>query len=183
MNVSFRNQPIRSPTAPYHSTHKSLLLFVLVVLVCGCILHMTEINRLEAQRRPITVSSFYKSRLAGRAWREQLIPSFQLTLPDAGIATVLRVLSWLAPCPELGCLLLDWSRWRQPTKAGGVPLALFPIVRYLLRLDFAAARKLAFAQQLIAGIPDAGDLTCHPTPIPTQHTTRFFNMRFPLVLI
>ena len=135
---------------------------------------MTEINRLEAQRRPITVSSFYNSRLAGRAWREQLIPSFQLTLPDAGIATVLRVLSWLAPCPELGCLLLDWSRWRQPTKAGGVPLALFPIVGHLLRLDFAAARKLAFAQQLIAGIPDAGDMTPYHF-IPLHRTKHLIN--------
>jgi hypothetical protein len=51
-------------------------------------LDAAEIARLEAQRRSVTLSSFYNSRYAGRAWREQLIPSFQLTLPDTGVATL-----------------------------------------------------------------------------------------------
>jgi hypothetical protein len=117
-------------------------------------LDAVEVARLEAPRRGLTLSSFHSSRLAGRAWQEQLLKSF--FLPDTAIITTLRQMSWLGPCPELSCLLLDWSRWSNPTKAGGLPFAIVPITQYLLRFKWNAAKKLAFAQQLISGMPDAG---------------------------
>ena len=117
-------------------------------------LDAVEVARLEASRRDLTLSSFHSSRYAGRAWREQLLKSF--FLPDTAIITTLRLMSWLGPCPELSCLLLDWSRWSNPTKAGGLPFAIIPITQYLLQFNLGAARKLAFAQQLISGMPDAG---------------------------
>ena len=117
-------------------------------------LDAAEVARLEAPRRGLTLSSFHSSRLAGRAWQEQLLKSF--FLPDRAIVTTLRLMSWLGPCPELSCLLLDWSRWSNPTKAGGLPFAIVPITQYLLRFNLKGAKKLAFAQQLISGMPDAG---------------------------
>lgn len=113
------------------------------------------VKYLESSRRADTITSFYNSRLAGRAWREQLLKKF--FFPDKAIVTTLRILSWLGPCPELSCLLLDWSRFSKPTRAGGLPEVLVPIIQHLIRFEMAAATKLAFAQQLIAGLPDAGE--------------------------
>lgn len=77
-------------------------------------------------------------------------------LSDVALITALRYLSWLGPCPEFSCLLLDWSRWNQPTKAGGLPAALLPIIEHISKGNLFAAKKLAFAQQLISGVPDSG---------------------------
>jgi hypothetical protein len=105
-------------------------------------------------RRKSTVASFRASRFAGRAWERQLMNNFFLS--DITFITSLRYLSWLGPCPEFSCLLLDWSRWNQPTKAGGLPVVLLPIFEHISNGNFFAAKKLAFAQQLISGVPDAG---------------------------
>lgn len=105
-------------------------------------------------RRKLTVASFRASRFAGRAWERQLMNNFFLS--DVLFITTLRYLSWLGPCPEFSCLLLDWSRWNQPTKAGGLPAVLLPIFEHISKGNFFAAKKLAFAQQLISGVPDAG---------------------------
>jgi hypothetical protein len=77
-------------------------------------------------------------------------------LSDAAFISTLRYLSWLGPCPEFSCLLLDWSRWNNPTKAGGLPAVLLPIFELVSKGNLVAAKKLAFAQQLISGVPDAG---------------------------
>ena len=77
-------------------------------------------------------------------------------LSDTSFITFLRYLSWLGPCPEFSCLLLDWSRWNQPTKAGGLPAVLLPIFEHISKGNIFAAKKLAFAQQLISGVPDSG---------------------------
>ncbi len=65
----------------------------------------------------------------------------------------MRLMSWLTPCPELGLLILDWSRF---AKAGGLPVVVGPIVGSLLRGDVQGARKLAFTQQMLSGLPDSG---------------------------
>ena len=77
-------------------------------------------------------------------------------LSDTYLITALRYLSWMGPCPEFSCLLLDWSRWNQPTKAGGLPAVLLPIFDHISKGNLFAAKKLAFAQQLISGVPDSG---------------------------
>lgn len=110
--------------------------------------------RLEIPRKHITLASFRASRYAGRAWGERLMRKFFLS--DIALITALRYLSWLGPCPEFSCLLLDWSRWNQPTKAGGLPAALLPIIEHISKGNLFAAKKLAFAQQLISGVPDSG---------------------------
>lgn len=110
--------------------------------------------KLESPRRDLTLQNFRASRYAGRAWQEQLMKNFFLS--DTSLITALRYLSWLGPCPEFSCLLLDWSRWNQPTKAGGLPAVLLPIFDHISKGNLFAAKKLAFAQQLISGVPDSG---------------------------
>ena len=105
-------------------------------------------------RKHITNASFRKSRFGGRAWEERLLKKFFLS--DIALITALRYLSWLGPSPEFSCLLLDWSRWNQPTKAGGLPAVLLPIIEHITKGNLFAAKKLAFAQQLISGVPDSG---------------------------
>lgn len=110
--------------------------------------------RLEVPRKHLTIASFRANRSAGRAREERFLRKFFLS--DIALITALRYLSWLGPCPEFSCLLLDWSRWNQPTKAGGLPPALLPIIENVSMGNMFAARKLAFAQQLISGVPDSG---------------------------
>lgn len=110
--------------------------------------------RLEVPRKHLTIASFRANRSAGRAREERFLRKFFLS--DIALITALRYLSWLGPCPEFSCLLLDWSRWNQPTKAGGLPPALLPIIENVSMGNIFAARKLAFAQQLISGVPDSG---------------------------
>ena len=105
-------------------------------------------------RKHLTMASFRANRSAGRAREERFLRKFFLS--DIALITALRYLSWLGPCPEFSCLLLDWSRWNQPTKAGGLPPALLPIIENVSMGNIFAARKLAFAQQLISGVPDSG---------------------------
>ena len=100
------------------------------------------------------MASFRANRSAGWAREERFLRKFFLS--DIALITALRYLSWLGPCPEFSCLLLDWSRWNQPTKAGGLPPALLPIIENVSMGNIFAARKLAFAQQLISGVPDSG---------------------------
>lgn len=111
------------------------------------------INSLENERNGITNARFLFSLLGGRAASESLLKSFFLA--DAPFVTLLRLLTWLLPCPELGALLLDWSR--MSPRPGGVPKVLVPIVECLLTGDINGARKLAFAQEILAGLPDAGE--------------------------
>jgi hypothetical protein len=118
-------------------------------------LDAATVAAMETRRRGETLSAFRAFQRRGRAGDDQrLLPSF--FLPDAPLVATLRAAAWLLPSPELPCLLLDWSRWRSPTRAGGLPPTLTPLLGYLLALDYPGAAKLAFAQQLVAGLPDAG---------------------------
>lgn len=83
----------------------------------------TTLRDLEAPRKRSISVRYWKSLFAGRAQDNQLLKNFFLS--DKGIVTTLRILSWLAPCPELSCLLLDWAR--TSPNAGGLPLVLQPI--------------------------------------------------------
>ena len=117
-------------------------------------LDAATVAALEMARRGQTLSAFRTFRQRGRAGDQRLLPSFFLS--DAPLVASLRAAAWLGPCPELPCLLLDWARWRSPTQAGGLPPTLTPLLGHLLALDWPGATKLAFAQQLVSGLPDAG---------------------------
>eukprot|EP01036_Dinobryon_divergens_P029509 gene29509-38613_t len=110
------------------------------------------IYELENKNRDKTASKYYLSRLFGRSFSEQLLKNFYLS--DKVFISILRLASWLTPCPELSCLLFDWSR--MSPKAGGVSSVIVPILEMLLSGQFVDAKKLAFAQELLSGIPDAG---------------------------
>jgi len=97
-------------------------------------------------------TSYLLSLIAGRTASENLLRKF--FLPDKFFVNGLRLISWLAPCPELSCLLIDWSRMNP--NAGGIPKVIFPILNLVLAGRFDLAKKVAFAQQLIAGLPDDG---------------------------
>eukprot|EP01041_Mallomonas_annulata_P005437 gene5437-10906_t len=111
------------------------------------------VDRLEAIRKPLTNSRFLASQIGGRAFSERLtLRNFFLS--DSAFITTLRLLSWLLPCPELAVLLVDWSRMYP--RPGGFPLVLAPIFEKIFAGDIRGAQKLAFAQQLISGLPDSG---------------------------
>ena len=60
------------------------------------------------------------------------------------------------PLSELSLLLIDWSRV-EPS-AGGVPQVLYPILENLLAFNILEAKKIAFAQSILSGVSDSGDL-------------------------
>lgn len=119
-------------------------------------LDAAAVRRLEGPRKPDVLKTFWASRMGGRAFGQLYLKSF--FLEDATFITILRLISWLAPCPEISCLLVDWSRSSTPSKGGGVPLftAVIPFCMNLVNCRFAEARRIAFAQQLLTGLPDSG---------------------------
>ena len=110
------------------------------------------VGRLEASRKGTTMAIYVRSLVAGRASQERLtIKNFFVS--DSPFVTGMRLMSWLTPCPELGLLALDWSRF---ARAGGLPEVLWPILESIINGDLLSARKLAFTQQVLSGLPDAG---------------------------
>lgn len=98
--------------------------------------------------------------IAGRAAGQRVLSSF--FLDDSSLITFLRLLTWLAPCPELSCIVLDWARLAATssrTKPGGLPLlsALVPIARNFFAGNIFMARKIAFAQRILSGVVDGGE--------------------------
>lgn len=111
------------------------------------------IDKLEGERMSLTNNRFLASQIGGRGFSER-ITLRNFFLSDSTFITLLRLLSWLLPCPEAAILLLDWSR--MSPRPGGLPPVLVPMFENLLAGDLEEARKLAFAQQLLSGLPDAG---------------------------
>ena len=82
------------------------------------------LRKLEHPRRGRIIFRYWLSLLTGRNGNSQLMRNFFLS--DTSIVNTLRLLSWLGPCPEITCLLLDWSRMNP--NAGGLPIVLEPMV-------------------------------------------------------
>ena len=110
------------------------------------------ISALEYKNSDKTKKDYYFSQLFGRGFSQPFLAKFYLS--DKIFISTLRTVSWLTPCPELSCILLDWSR-TQP-KAGGISIVLAPLLSLIFRFQIAQARKLAFAQQLLSGVVDSG---------------------------
>jgi len=43
-------------------------------------------------------------------------------------------------------------------QAGGLSQVIIPLLRLVLSGEFVEAKKLAFAQELLSGVPDSGEL-------------------------
>lgn len=111
------------------------------------------IRLLEQENLNMMKSNYWRSILGGRTFAMPLLDKF--FLPDQLLINSLRFVSWLTPCPELGCVLLDWSRMMP--RAGGISRLVLPMMERIAAGDLAQARKLAFAQQLLSGVPDSGE--------------------------
>lgn len=112
------------------------------------------VRQLETSRRDTNRARASAYRWAGRgADRRLSLKSFFLS--DSSFTSILRLFCWLLPAPELGLLLFDWSRTLD-ARNGGFPKVLLPLLQNLASLNFADARRLAFTQQLLNGLPDAG---------------------------
>lgn len=83
-----------------------------------------SLRKLELPRKKLIRGQYWLSQIGGRANANQLLKNFFLS--DKSIVTALRIICWLAPCPELTCLLIDWSRMYP--NAGGLPLVIEAIV-------------------------------------------------------
>eukprot|EP01039_Chlorochromonas_danica_P008100 gene8098-8935_t len=115
-------------------------------------LSMEVIMELEERSRWQTILRYWLTILAGRTFSQKLLEKFFLN--DQSFASILRGMSWLSPCPELFCLLLDWAK--MSPKAGGFSLLFIAMVDQFLAGRLLEARKLAFTQQLLGGLPDGG---------------------------
>jgi hypothetical protein len=111
-------------------------------------LEAEQVALLEQNRLSQTTKRYWISLLAGRSFSMQLFSRFCFPL------WMLRLLSWLSPCPELSCLLLDWAC--MSPSAGGLSPLLLPIADNLLRGRKVNGRRLIFAQLLQSGLPDDG---------------------------
>jgi hypothetical protein len=111
------------------------------------------IQSLESKNVAMVTWNYVSSLLAGRTSKENLLKTS--LLQDAAFTNALRLLLWLIPCPELGQLVLDWSRMRQ--NAGGISPVLNTALNYLSIGRFDDAKKLLFAQQLVSGVVDDGE--------------------------
>jgi len=72
-----------------------------------------------------------------------------LFLAGDSISSMLRLLLWLVPVPELSVILLDWSSLAP--RPGGLSPVAFSVIESIARGDFAAARKLVFSQLVVSG--------------------------------
>ena len=106
----------------------------------------------EARNLPTVRRNYWWSVFGGRSFRQSFFPKF--IIPDQWLLTPLRVLTWLSPCPEINSLLIDWARTRP--KAGGISPLFLPTLHQLSQLRFLAADRLAFTQQILSGLVDAG---------------------------
>ena len=83
--------------------------------------------------------------------------------------SVVKLVSWFTPAPELTQLLLDWSRSRKRESTGGITIPSLSAASRLFLSSFSwrnfflpskegirRARQVLFAQQLVAGVSDSG---------------------------
>jgi hypothetical protein len=110
------------------------------------------VKDMEFERRKTTLAKYWMSIFAGRASTTRLSMK-NFFMSDSLFVTALRLMSWLTPCPELGILIVDWSRFAE---AGGLPEIVGPVLNCIFAGNLREARKLAFAQQMMSGLPDAG---------------------------
>ncbi len=66
---------------------------------------------------------------------------------DLGVAISARIAASFLPCPEMLWLLMDWVSSNRGKLHGAVLMA---VIRRTVMLDFAGARKLAYAQSLVS---------------------------------
>ena len=78
-------------------------------------LNAEAVESLELLDRSKTEMVYYLSNVFGRGFSERFLSNFFIS--DSFLISILRTLSWITPCPELSCILLDWSR--TSPKAGG----------------------------------------------------------------
>ena len=110
------------------------------------------VQELEFSQKDQVFKRFLASILRGGRTEENLTLK-KFFLSDALLTSVLRLFCWLGPVPEIGTLLVDWSR----AQAGGLPDAVFPILECLSKGRILEAKRIAFAQELISGLADSGD--------------------------
>lgn len=115
-------------------------------------LEAETVSYLEKENSSKVVSMYWSSIVGGRSHKNNFLD--RLFLRDATFLSMLRILAWLTPCPELNCLLIDWAR--MSPKAGGISPLLLPTLELFLQGKLVEARRLLFAQQLVAGLPDWG---------------------------
>jgi len=72
-----------------------------------------------------------------------------LFLAGDSISSLLRLVLWVVPVPELSVLLLDWSSL-SPRPGGLSPVAT-QVVECIARGDFGTAKKLVFTQMIVSG--------------------------------
>jgi len=65
------------------------------------------------------------------------------------ISSLLRLVLWVVPVPELSVLLLDWSSL-SPRPGGLSPVAT-QVIECIARGDFGTAKKLVFTQMIVSG--------------------------------
>lgn len=71
-------------------------------------LEKEKINELEQRNRQKTLRNYVFSLIGGRSFERDFYKRFFIS--DAWFVTLLRIVVWLTPCPELNCLLIDWAR-------------------------------------------------------------------------
>jgi len=110
------------------------------------------IQRLESANLMKIQRDYWWSILAGRSFSQRFLTKFMIS--DQSFVSFLRFLTWLTPCPEINALLIDWARM-QP-RAGGISPFILPILHKLSKFQYLDASRLAFTQQLLSGLADAG---------------------------
>lgn len=121
-------------------------------------LDIETVRALELHRYEEIKSKFRDSTIDGRTFSNQLLRNFQFT--DQKFVSALRRLSWLSPCPELSCVLVDWARM-QPS-AGGITPLLVPILDHITAI---------FSLPTIPSIPVSGS-----TKLPTGEISRMISV-------
>ena len=113
-------------------------------------LDSNTVRLLEDNRKDIITQQYVDSQIGGRGSNTQFMKSFFLS--DTNFITILRLFSWLLPCPELFFILLDWSR--TSPRPGGIPDVLVPIANNIITGNIKEAKKLSFAKQIVSGLSD-----------------------------
>jgi hypothetical protein len=75
-----------------------------------------KINKLENKNKFQISLNYLLNLLFGRNFNQQLIKKSLFS--DRYLISFLRIFIWFIPCPELSCLLIDWSRMPSPLYAG-----------------------------------------------------------------
>ena len=75
-----------------------------------------KINKLENKNKFQISLNYLLNLLFGRNFNQQLMKKSLFS--DRYLISLLRIFIWFIPCPELSCLLIDWSRMPSPLYAG-----------------------------------------------------------------